>query len=117
MKQQEAIMYSTINNWKLSSQRFQLLYKKVIQFKRFLDHLRVLDGVIELVTIYYDNQKIIAYTKNLKYQVSTKQIDIKYKYIEDIISHKEINMKYISIREMTIYSLTKLIMKDIFLGV
>lgn len=44
----------------------------------------------EPVTIYYDNQIIIAYTKDNKYYEKIKQIDIKYNYVKDIISWDEV---------------------------
>lgn len=78
-----------------------------------MDHLEVLDGVIELMIIFYGSQITIAYMKDSKYHRKTKHLDIKYNYISNIVADKEISMKCISIYEMTIDP--RSITKDVFL--
>ena len=52
--------------------------------------------------LYYDSQVIIAYIKDLKYHVSTKLIDNKYKFVRDRVESGEITLQYIHIHEMII---------------
>lgn len=36
------------------------------------------------ITIYYDNQAVIAYAKDLKFHSKTKHIDRRCKYLHDV---------------------------------
>lgn len=68
----------------------------------------------EPVTIYYDNQIIIAYTKDNKYYEKIKQFDIKYNYVKDIISWDEVILQYINTCQIMTYPHTKLTGQDLY---
>lgn len=68
-----------------------------------------------VVTIHYDNQAAIAYTKDPKYHDKTKQIDTKYNFVRDIIKKKEVILKYISTHLMVADPFTKPIYIDVFM--
>lgn len=74
--------------------------------------LRVLlDGMgfkqANATTIFEDNQGAIALAKNPAHHSRTKHIDIKYHYIRDAVSTKEIKLKYCPTQEMIADLLTK----------
>lgn len=54
------------------------------------------------MTLYCDSQAAIAYTKNPKYQRKTKHIDIKYKFVRDMVASEEIKLQYIPMQSMIV---------------
>ncbi len=81
---------------------FSTVVQEAIWLKWFLVHLGIFDSAVEPVTIYCDNQSAIAYKKDPKYHEKTKHIDIRYKFVKDMVAHKEVNMKYIFMHEMIV---------------
>ena len=56
----------------------------------------------------------LAYAKDSKYHGRTKHIDIRYRYIRDMITHNEVVLKHISTNLMIVDPLTKPIGRDVF---
>ena len=81
--------------------------QRVVWLKWFLHHLDVNAKSVNPVIVNCDSQATIAYTKDLKYHCKTKHIDLKYNFVKDIVTHKEMNKKYISMRNMVVDPLTK----------
>ena len=94
---------------------FLAIVQEVMWLKQFLYHLGVNAKSVDPVIVNYDSQATIAYTKDPKYHYKTKHIDTKYNFVKDIVAHKEVNMKYISMHNMVANPLTKPIPRDIFI--
>ena len=62
-----------------------------------------------------DSQVAIAFTKDPKFHCKTNHIDTKYYFVKDMVARKEVNMKYISTRDMIADPLTKLIPRHVFI--
>ena len=83
------------------------IVREGIWLRRFLEHLINNGDAIELMVISCDSQVVIAYTKDPKFHAKTKHIDIKYKFIKDMVARKEVNVKYITTQEMVLDPFTK----------
>ena len=72
-------------------------------------------GIVKVVfgptTIYSDNQAVIVYVNDFKYHGKTKHIDTKHNFIIDMISPKDVILKYFPTREMVVDPFTKSIFK------
>lgn len=90
--------------------------QEVVWLRRFFDNLEVQSDGVAPITIYYDNQAAIAFTKDSKYHSRTKHIETIYNYIRDIISKREVIVQYISTYRMVADPLTKSIPRDIFMA-
>ena len=69
-----------------------------VWLRRFFDHLGVAKHAANPVLIYCDSQAAIAYTKDPKFHVKTKHIDIEYNYVKDMVARKDVNVQYIYTR-------------------
>ena len=73
--------------------------------------LRSLLADVQLVqpatTMYEDNQGAIALSKNPSNHSRTKHIDIKYHYVRDLITRKEVNIEYCPSNKMIADLFTK----------
>ena len=58
--------------------------------RRFLNDLEIVTGLRRPVTIYYDNQATISFTKDAKYHSKSKHIETKYNFVRDIVAKKEV---------------------------
>ena len=68
-------------------------------------------GLIEVKT---DAQRAMDLAINARFSQKTKYINIRYYFIRDYINTKEINLKYISIIEIIVNILTKLLSRPAF---
>ncbi len=59
------------------------------------------------VTLYADNQSSIALSNNLKFHRRTKHIDVRFHWIREAVSMKQLNIVYIPRAEMAADDLTK----------
>ena len=75
---------------------FLVVVQEALWIKWFLHHLGVNAKSADLVIVNCDSQVVIAYAKDPKYHCQTKYIDAKYNFVKDIVTCKEVNMKYIS---------------------
>lgn len=82
---------------------------------RFLEYLGM-SVACEWVLVNCDSQAVIAYTKYPKFYCNTKHIDTKYNILRDMITCKEVNMKYISTCKMVADRLSKPMPRDVFIG-
>ena len=86
---------------------FSAAVQEALWLKSFFDHLGVNAKSADSVLVNCDSQAAIAYTMDPKYHSKTKHIDIKYNFVKDMVAHKKVNMKYITMREMVADPLTK----------
>ena len=77
---------------------FSIAIQETLWLKLFLDHLGVNFNTIDLVLLNCDSQVAIAYTTDPNYLCKTKHTDTKYNLVKDMVAHKEVNMKYISVK-------------------
>ena len=64
--------------------------------------------------LYCDSQEAIAYPKDPKYHRKNKHLNIKYKFVRDVVTNREITLQYIPTLEMIAYPFTKVISRDLF---
>ena len=88
--------------------------QEAIWLKRFMDHLGVNDNAKGPIIVNCDSQAAIAYTKDPKYHGKTKHIDIKYNFVKDMVSQKEVHIKYISTHDMVADPFTKPIPRYVY---
>lgn len=74
--------------------------QKVVWLRRFLQDLRVVACIFNLMTIYCDSMVSPAYMKDPKYHEKSKHIDIKYHYIHKIVKQKEVILEHLSTNRM-----------------
>ena len=82
--------------------------------RRFFQHLEVVKDALDPVTIHCDSTAVLAYAKDPKYHGEIKHINIRYHYIRDMVTHKEVVPKHISTTRMIADPLTKPIGRDVF---
>ena len=88
--------------------------QEAVWLKRFLEDLILEVDAEKPVTIYCDSQAAIAYTKNAKYHSKSKHIETKYNFVRDIVTKRNVIIKYISTHQMVADSLTKAVTRDVF---
>ena len=66
------------------------------------------------VTIYSDSMAALAYAKDPKYHGKTKHIEIKYHYIRDMVTKKEMFLEHIFTKNIIADPLTKPIARNSF---
>ena len=67
--------------------------QKGIWLRRFLENLINKGDAIKPVVISCNSQTAIAYTKDPKFHAKTIHIDIKYKFVKDMVVRKKVNVK------------------------
>ncbi|OIT40009.1 retrovirus-related pol polyprotein from transposon tnt 1-94 [Nicotiana attenuata] len=88
--------------------------QEAVWLKRFFVHLDITKNSQGPMTLYYNSQAAIAYTKDPKYHTKTKHNGIKYIFVRDIVASGEINLQYIPTRSMIADHFTKAISRDLF---
>ena len=66
------------------------------------------------MTLYCDSMATLAYAKDLKYHGKTKDIQIRYHFVRDLITQNEVFLKHIPTNEMVVDPFTKPIARDAF---
>ena len=69
------------------------------------------DLELDATCIYCDNQSFIKLAGNPMFHDKSKQIDIKYQYIHDMVEKGVVKLQYVSIDEQVAYVLTKSLSK------
>ena len=64
--------------------------------------------------VYSDSQFAVSYVKDLKYHGRTKHIDTKNNFYRDIITQKEVILKYLPTHEMVVDPFMKSIIRNMF---
>ena len=90
--------------------------QEAVQLRRFFINLEIQNDCDVAITVHYDNQATIAFTKDPKYHSRTKHIDTKYNYIRDNIAKVEASVQYKSTHKIVADLLTKPITRDVFLA-
>ena len=88
--------------------------QEAVWLRRFFQHFEVVKDASDSVTIHYDSIAALAYVKDPRYHGKTKHIGIRYHYIHDMVTHKEVVLKHISMTRMIADPLTKPIGRDAF---
>ena len=83
--------------------------KKVIWLRRLINELNVNETLIinTLISINVDNQNAIALSKDLKFHVRTKHIDIQWYFVREQVESKTIDFIYCFIDQIIVDDLTK----------
>jgi len=76
-----------------------------IWLRRILSNLH--QKVIDPIVILYDNMLTIVMTKNLVFHTKSKHMQLRHHFIKDIVSKKEIKLKFININNQPGNVLTK----------
>ena len=82
--------------------------------RRFFQNLEVVKDALDPVIVHCDSMAALAYAKDSKYHGRTKHIDIRYHYIQDMVTHNDVVLKHISKSLMIADPLTKPIGRDVF---
>jgi hypothetical protein len=64
--------------------------------------------------IYCDNKSCVKLSKNLVFHDRSKQIEIKYHFIRDMVQKGAVKLQYISTNEQIVDILTKPLVKGMF---
>ena len=88
--------------------------QEAVWLKRFYEDLNVITDARQPVTLYCDNQAVIAYTKDSRYHSKSKHIETRYNFVRDIVAQKEVKIQYISMHQMVADPLTKLVTRDVY---
>ena len=67
------------------------------------------------IEIYVDNSLVIALTKNLVFHDRNKHIDIRFHYLRDCITNKEVEVKYMKTQDQVANIFTKPLKYDVFI--
>ena len=88
--------------------------QETIWLHRFLQRLDVVASAMDPVTIYSDSITAFAYAKDPKYHGKTKYIEIKYHYIRDMVTKKEVFLEHIFTKNIVVDPLMKPIARNPF---
>ncbi|KAF8783500.1 Retrovirus-related Pol polyprotein like [Argiope bruennichi] len=84
--------------------------KCIIWYSRILKELNLID--FEIPEVYCDNQAAIHFSKNNVENNKTKHIDIKYKFVQKLLSENEFYLKHINSKKNLADFLTKPLVKE-----
>jgi hypothetical protein len=62
--------------------------------------------------VHYDNQGVIHFTKNAAYHLRTKHIDVRYRFIRDVLEHGHLIVKKVHTNENIVDMFTKVVPPD-----
>ena len=110
-KKQSCIALSTME---VEFVALSAIVQEGILLRRFLKHLINKGYATVPVVISCDSQATIAYIKDLKFHAKTKHINIKYNFVKDMVTRKEVNVKCITTQEMVADPFTKPIPKEFY---
>ncbi|XP_031249939.1 secreted RxLR effector protein 161-like [Pistacia vera] len=81
-------------------------FKEAIWLQGILREAKLLNG---LVIVYSDSQSAIHLGKNLVYHERTKHVNVRYHFVRDMISRKELNLMKIPTKDNTVDMATKVV--------
>uniref|UniRef100_A0A2N9H4X0 Integrase catalytic domain-containing protein n=1 Tax=Fagus sylvatica TaxID=28930 RepID=A0A2N9H4X0_FAGSY len=88
--------------------------QEAVWLRRFLQRLGVTAHAEDAVLLYSDSTSALAYAKGPKYHGKAKHIELRYHYIRDMVSQREVILQHISTSSMVADPLTKPIARDLF---
>jgi len=96
-KKQTCVALSTMETKYVTS---SAAVQEGVWLSKFLREFSIVARAEEPVTIYCDSSAAIAYSKDPKYHVKTKHIDISYHFVSHMIARKEVILRHISTSRM-----------------
>ncbi|PKU62876.1 Retrovirus-related Pol polyprotein from transposon TNT 1-94 [Dendrobium catenatum] len=75
--------------------------------RNFISGLEVVDSIVKLLKIYYDNTTAIFFFKNDKYSKDVKHMELKYFAVKEEVQKQRVSFEHISINLMIADPLTK----------
>jgi hypothetical protein len=93
--------------------------KEAIHLKRLLWEIKNQqplpdDEVLDMVTLFCDNQSTIFVSKNPAEHKMMKHVDLRYKWIQEKVEAKEFEIEYVSTKDQVADVFTKALTKDVF---
>uniref|UniRef100_A0A2N9GH76 Integrase catalytic domain-containing protein n=1 Tax=Fagus sylvatica TaxID=28930 RepID=A0A2N9GH76_FAGSY len=88
--------------------------QEAVWLRRFLQRLGVTAHAEDAVLLYSDSTSALAYAKDPKYHGKAKHIELRYHYIQDMVSQGKVILQHISTSSMVADPLTKPIARDLF---
>jgi hypothetical protein len=82
---------------------------QAVWLKNFIPGLQVIDNIAMPLTLLYDNEVVVFFSKNNKSSGAYKWIDIKYLVVRDKVKDDTIVIQHINTRAMLVDSLTKVL--------
>ena len=82
--------------------------------RRFIIELDIVTRTLEPVTIHCYSMAALGYANDPKYHGKTKDIDIRYYFIHDMVAHKEVILKHISMNHIVDDLLTMSIARETY---
>ena len=70
------------------------------------------EEIIDPLVIYCDSTSAINISKNLVMYSKTKQVDINYHYLRELVQDKEVKLEYVNTKEKIVGIFTKSLPKD-----
>jgi hypothetical protein len=80
---------------------------QAVWLKNFISGLHVIDSIARSLTLFYNNETTVFFSKNNKSSGASKLIDIKYLVVRDKVKDGTIVIQHINTRAMLADSLTK----------
>ncbi|KAK6137719.1 hypothetical protein DH2020_028537 [Rehmannia glutinosa] len=87
---------------------------EAIWLRRFLQSLRIIVHVDDVVVVYCDNTSALAYAKDPKYHGRTKHIDTRYHFIRESVAQGQLVLRHIPTSDMVADPFTKPLRRDVF---
>ncbi|XP_031277973.1 secreted RxLR effector protein 161-like [Pistacia vera] len=87
------------------------VFRKALWLQGILSEMQLLD---ELVTIYSDSQSAIHLSKNPIYHERTKDMDVQFHFVKELIAQEVINLKKVAIEDNLADDGTKVVMATKF---
>lgn len=78
--------------------------QEAVWLRRFLQELRVVACIFNLMIIHYNNMEVLSYTRDSKYHRKNKYI-VKCHYVREDVKQKEVVLEYISMSCIVIITL------------
>ena len=80
---------------------------QAIWLKNFIYGLLVVDSISRPIKIFYDNNVVVFFSKNNKSSKGSKQIELKYLIVRDLVKNEDIMVEHIDTTIMLADPLTK----------
>ena len=85
-----------------------------VWLKNFIPGLKVIDNIMEPITLYSDNQSAVFFSSNNKSSGASKHIDLKYRVVKERCQDRTIKIEHIRTNAMLADLLTKGLPPNVF---